>query len=358
MAQNKNHEKIMRQILISVTFREFNGDVNDKIQRVFLEGIRNQTYKNYKLIVTNFREKLVKKTLEESGLPFEFHQSKQEGCWHSFTEVIANTLSYLEKGKHIILWTNADNIFEPNFFEEIIKNFEPNSGGTSYPHLTYFSLEDFKKGYSVDTYHGNPIKSFYQLDPTLFVPDAIYIDGDVILGPKNQKIFLEHEIIGNYPGVAQTLMFAFFVPKLKNLIYKSKIANIQNVKIPNYNQPVRSKKLEDLEKEEKILNERVKKLGPERNRNTLTIMRFCKAKRIAERYWKPIFLTHYITNDKFLQHREYRIVGNFYQKTAYNIYLYFHAIRFSILRALNKFYNFFGIKKKKSYYFKRFYPYK
>ncbi len=333
----------MRQILISVTFREFNGDVNDKIQRVFLEGIRNQTYKNYKLIVTNFRERLVKKTLEQSGLPFEFHQSRKS-CWHSFTEMIANTFPHLEKGKHIILWTNADNIFEPNLFEEIIKNFEPNSGGTSYPHMTYFSLEDFKKSYSVDRYHGvdkyheNPIKSFYPLDPTFFVPDTIYVDGDAILDPKNQKLFLEHEIVGSWPGVAQTLMFAFFVPKLKNLIYKTKIAAIENVRTPN--QTVRSKRLETRKKEKKKVNEIAKKRRPEWDRNTLTIMNFCKVKGIPERYWKTTFFTHYITNNKFLQHKKYKAVGSLWQKMAYMIYLYFHAFKYfkcCVVRVLAKF---------------------
>lgn len=326
----------MRQILVAVTFREFNGDVNSRIQRTFLDAIKKQTYTSYKLIVTNFREKFVKRELERSGLSFEFHQSKKERCWHSYTEIIANTFSHLERSKHIILWTNADNIFEQNFFEEIINNFEPNSGGTSYPHLTYFSLEDFKNGYMTDTYHGNPIKSFYQLDPTLFVPDAIYIDGDIMLDPANQKLFLKYEITGIWPGVAQTLMFAFFAPKLKNLIYKSKIANIQNVRM--LNQTVRSKKPENQEKEKKIVSERAKKLQPEWDSNTLIMMKFCEERGIPERYWKVTFLTRRITNKKFLQHREYKIVGTFYQKIAYNIYLYSHAIKFAIWRALRKFY--------------------
>ena len=325
----------MRQILVAVTFREFNGDVNSQIQQAFLDAVKKQTYTNYKLVVTNFREKFVKRELQKSGLPFEFHQSAKEEIWRSFTEVIANTFPHLEKRKHIILWTNADNIFQPNFFEEIINNFEPNTGGTSYPHMTYFSLEDFKNSYSIDTYHGNPIKSFYQLDPNIFVPDAIYIDGDIMADPSNQKLFVKHEIIGDYPGVAQTLMFAFFAPKLKNLIYKSKIANIQNVRMPN--QTVRSKRSEDQEKEKKITSERAKKLQHERNRNALTIMRFCKAKRTPERYWKITFFTHYITNNKFLQHKEYKVVGSFYQKMAYEIYLFFHAIKRWILHTFAKF---------------------
>ena len=325
----------MRQILIAVTFREFSGDVNSQIQETFLDAIKKQTYTNYKLIVTNFREKLVKRELERSGLPFEFHQSTKEGIWHSFTEVIANTFSHLEKGKHIILWTNADNIFEPNFLEEIVNNFEPNTGGTSYPQMTYFSLEDFKKGYSMDTYHGNPIKSFYQLDPSLFVPDVIYIDGDIMLDSVNQKLFLEHEITGAWPGMAQTLMFAFFAPKLKNLIYKSKIANIQNVRMPN--QTIRSKRPESQEKEKKIVRERAKKIQPEWDRNTLTMMKFCKAKGMPKRYWEETFFTLYIINNKFLQHKEYKVVGSFYQKIAYEVYFYFHAIRRLVLRVFTKF---------------------
>ena len=48
-----------KKILVCVTFREFNGDENDRIQRLFLESIKEQTYKNYKIIATVYREKNV-----------------------------------------------------------------------------------------------------------------------------------------------------------------------------------------------------------------------------------------------------------------------------------------------------------
>ncbi len=46
-----------REILVCVTFREFDGGENDAIQRKTLESFRQQTYKNYCLIVTVYREK-------------------------------------------------------------------------------------------------------------------------------------------------------------------------------------------------------------------------------------------------------------------------------------------------------------
>lgn len=80
----------MREILVCVTFREFDGGINAKIQRKFLESITKQTYKNFRLVVTNYREKLVRKILDESELSYEFHQSEKRDCRFSWTEVIRN----------------------------------------------------------------------------------------------------------------------------------------------------------------------------------------------------------------------------------------------------------------------------
>ena len=45
-------ERILRdknkKILIATTFRNFNGSENDKIQRMFLNSLVNQSYKNFK----------------------------------------------------------------------------------------------------------------------------------------------------------------------------------------------------------------------------------------------------------------------------------------------------------------------
>ncbi len=53
-----------REIIICVTFREFDGSTNDLIQRRFLDSLSQQTYRNFRLVVTNFREKNVAGDLE------------------------------------------------------------------------------------------------------------------------------------------------------------------------------------------------------------------------------------------------------------------------------------------------------
>ena len=111
----------MRQILVCSTFREFDGSSNTKIHEKFLDGLRCQTYKDFRLIVTNYKEKHVEEAISKCGIPYEFIQSSRTDCRYSITEVVQSSFGYLKRGKHIILWTNTDNIFEPTFFQEIIE---------------------------------------------------------------------------------------------------------------------------------------------------------------------------------------------------------------------------------------------
>ena len=104
-----------------MTFREFDGSINDQIQRKTLESIKMQTCNNYKLIVTGYKEKNVLTVLDEFELPYIYLQSElDEEYSHSWTEVIENSFRYLIKGKHIIYWSQSDTIIEPNFFNQII----------------------------------------------------------------------------------------------------------------------------------------------------------------------------------------------------------------------------------------------
>ena len=290
----------MRQVLVCVTFREFDGSTNAKIQEKFLEGLQEQRYKHFRLIVTNYREKNVRKELDKKGLPYEFHQSEKD-CLCSWTEVIQNSFQYLERGQHIILWTNADNVFQPNLFSEIIKNFESGSGGTSYPHIPYANLEDFERNRPTDVWKNKPLKSFWQLDPNYWVPDTIYVDGDLLLDPDNRRLFLEYEFLGHWPGMAQTLVLAFFANKLKNLFFRSKIAMISNVRTE-----------------------------PKEQRGHDTLTKFCEAKGIDKK-----FMCHPLM--KLNQHREYEVVGRVDQKLLFAAYfgywtLYHYWTRYRSIR--------------------------
>lgn len=325
----------MREILVCVTFREFDGSTNAKIQEKFLEGLQNQEYKYFRLIVTNYREKLVRKTLDESELPYEFHQSEKD-CLCSWTEVIQNSFQYLRKGQHIILWTNADNVFEPNLFSEIIKNFESGSGGTSYPHIPYAGPEDFERNRPTDVWKNKPLKSFWQLDPNYWVPDTIYVDGDLLLDPDNQQLFLEHEFRDRWPGMAQTLVLAFYANKLKNLFFRSKITTIDNAvaETQTVNRLAGGKQVSE-EEAERIWYDH---FAEENQRGYDILWEFCEAKGIDKE-----FMRHPLK--KLNQHKAYQVVGRVDQKlvfTAYFAYwtLYHHWTRYrSIKSFLGMFYH-------------------
>ena len=142
---------LKQQILVCMTFREFDGDINDRIQRLALQSIKDQTYQNYKLIVTVYREKNVQNVLSEYGFDYVIHECQIEDDYtHSWTEVISNSFKYLQKNQHIIYWTQADTVIEDNFFEQIVTNYQEGYCGTSWPILYHKSIEDYRSGILVD----------------------------------------------------------------------------------------------------------------------------------------------------------------------------------------------------------------
>jgi len=187
-----------REILVLTTFRDFIGDDNELIQRTFLNSLINQTYNNFKLVVTNFREKNVQNTLEEIKIPFEFHQATDLIHYFSFTDTIVSGFNHISKGNNILLWTNADNIFESTFFEEIINNFVPNCCGTSYPALSHPSLDAYKENKTYEWYFGKTGKTFLSYDPNVYCTDVIYADADNFIPETVQKTLKKHRIAGSY----------------------------------------------------------------------------------------------------------------------------------------------------------------
>lgn len=288
----------MREILVAVTFREFDGDVNSRIQEAFLEGLKNQTYGNFKLIVTNYRERFVDKELEKAGMPFAFHQSTRD-CRFSWSEVVANTFPHLRPEGSIILWTNADVIFDSNYFAEIVKNFQSGIGGTSHPPLHYYTLEDFHQNRLVDPYYGKRITSFYEYDPNIFIPETMYIDGDLMLDTRNRQLFSEHMMEGPSPGAAVTLMFGFFASRIINLVYESKVSSIQNKKQSDHSQD------RLFEKNEAIM------------------LDFCRSRALHRKY----YTSSWLRTRKLNIHGAYHVVGSLWQRFLFAVYLLYYTIR-------------------------------
>ena len=307
----------MREILVCMTFREFDGSINDTIQRKALDSLKAQTYQNFKLIVTNFKEKNTKNILDEYGFEYEFHQSDLEGFHMSWSELIINSFGHLTENNNIILWTNADNIFENNFIEEVVNNFIPLCSGTSWPMLYFNSIEDMEKGVTLKNHEMFPKKknpyrgmfhmlinwifpkdSIYSFDPNFWIPDVIFFDGDLFLNNKNKNDFVDHKMDGAYQGMAQSLMLAFFSNNPINLVYKSKINVIRNIRIDGEISWVDNPIL----KKESIIN-------------TEIIRKFCEIRNIPKKLrieW-PF--------SKINQNKKYRLIGSVSDKIKFNIYL-------------------------------------
>lgn len=133
-----------KKIVVSMTFRGFDGSPNDKIQRTFLKSVKNQTYSNYILAVTIFGEKGVPEALTESGVPHVLHYAAP-GNYKKFSlsYVLLNGIRVSKEynEESILLWINADNILDPDYFQRLANVTGKKIAGISYPHVGYPSLD-------------------------------------------------------------------------------------------------------------------------------------------------------------------------------------------------------------------------
>lgn len=136
------------KIIVATTFREFNSQENSMIQDLFLKSLLNQSYKNFVLVTTIFKEKNIERHLRLNypSIDCVFHNSTLQTGRFSLTEVFINGLNQAIKYEDgIILWTTCDVILDSNFFEIILENFTPNISGTSHPHVLYENIVNYEK---------------------------------------------------------------------------------------------------------------------------------------------------------------------------------------------------------------------
>ncbi|MGC9031683.1 MAG: hypothetical protein ACP5H7_02915 [Minisyncoccia bacterium] len=128
--------------------RDFKGVDNDKIQELFLKSLQDQSYKNFELIITIFKEKNVENTINKFNLPVRFFYCPSGDYKYSHTEVLLNCIKTARSNLEncIIIWSTADVIFENNFFEFINGNLPKYAVATSHPHIIYRSINDFITG--------------------------------------------------------------------------------------------------------------------------------------------------------------------------------------------------------------------
>ncbi len=137
--------EMTRKIILCTTFRDFNGDDNDKIQRLFLKHLKNQTHTNWLLAATIFKEKNVPEALKEEGIPNVTFNSDVTPHKFSHTQVLLNGINALKKENgDILMWVSSDVLFEEDFLERVSASYDKKTSGISYPQTSYTSKENFK----------------------------------------------------------------------------------------------------------------------------------------------------------------------------------------------------------------------
>lgn len=152
----------MVKIILCTTFREFRGNDNDKIQYLFIDGLKAQTYQDFKVVTTTFGEKKVKGVLDEAFGEKSVVRDVQlpEGYRFSLTDVILNAIDEYEKegGDAIIVWTTCDILYKPNFFQTLVEAYKPGLAGIIHPNILYKTTEDALNDVNRDVhYTGNGI---------------------------------------------------------------------------------------------------------------------------------------------------------------------------------------------------------
>lgn len=139
--------KNINHIVIATTFREFNGSLNDEIQKQFLNSLANQSFSNFTLVVTVFREKNVNRVLRSMNINFKIIISSVPAeKKFSLSHVFLNGLNYaLSKNSAGLIWTTCDVVFQEKFLETVSKYLKNNVMITSHPHVVknqnmYYSI--------------------------------------------------------------------------------------------------------------------------------------------------------------------------------------------------------------------------
>lgn len=308
--------KFKREILIVTTFKEFNESRDSKIQEFWLQNLNKQTYKNFKIIVTNFREKNVFNALRKSNINFKFFQSNID-CLYSITEMINNLITVIKKGKQIVLYPSPDHIFDDNFFEKIVDNFVEGSGGTSFPHYQYLSINDYNNKNYYDEYFDRYNTNVFDYDPNKHIPETLYFDADLLLDKNWQIKFNQFQIYGTFPGIGLHLLLLTRCKKLYNLLFITKIHKIISHVNPETNELDMINFLSESHKSKK-----------DWNHNGELILNYSKSIGVKKIF---IYGNAFITR-KLAMFLRFKPIGNIFQKKSYYIfllkYLFFPVGRF------------------------------
>ena len=316
------------KIIVSCTFREFDGSENDRIQRLFLESIKNQTFKGITLAVTNFREKTVKKVIEDCGVDFRFFQSEMDLKFYSISETCYNAASLLTPGDSILLHTSADHIFPPQFFEIVANRMLPGGSVTSFPQRIFDGVEAHQNGKSIEDggdqlrlnrgmlegIDDGDLPGLFRMDPNHWLPDTVAVDGDLFLEPGARERLMTLAQRDASPGVAQNTLLAFLAKpgKRRNIVFEARYDELLNdyatdplsVEGAETYQQIRANQYHQAEENWKNLNAYAEDIGLQ-----------------PHEYRDQPFL-------KIDQLMQYDITGSHEQKVAFRTYLEFWRLRY------------------------------
>lgn len=235
-----------KKIVVSCSFREFDGSENAKIQEMFLESIKAQTHKNITLAVTNFHEKTVEDYIANCGLDYVFFQSKLDVQYYSISEVCYNAASLMTPGDSIFLHTSADHIFPPHFFKTVAARMPRLGSVTSFPQKVYDGTIAYKAGKSIEDGHkelrldrgilkefdDTDLPGLYAMDPNHWLPDTVAVDGDLFLQDDALERLMDPRFLQMdiSPGVAQNTLLAFLAKpgKRKNIVMEARYVELLN----------------------------------------------------------------------------------------------------------------------------------
>ncbi len=136
------------KIVVATTFRDFKGNDNDRIQYLFLENLRKQTFKDFILAVTTFGEKRVADVVKEQlGMRVVVKNVDSPGDFRfSLTDVILTGMDVAKqlKDECVLVWCTCDVILKEDFLQKIVEFFKPGFAGIVHPNILYDTVEDMK----------------------------------------------------------------------------------------------------------------------------------------------------------------------------------------------------------------------
>ncbi len=165
----------MPQIVISTTFRDFDGSANDEMQKKFLYSLKKQTFQDFQLVATVFAEKNVVKTVKAVlGDQVSVVNDPGGGDYKfSLSKTFMNGVDYgLTTHAEILVDCSSDIILQSNFLEVVHNRIKSHTAGISHPNIFCEKTRDGGSKYTYGPISRGIDVRFYSLD--LFQDKHVY----------------------------------------------------------------------------------------------------------------------------------------------------------------------------------------